>query len=130
MDGDDLVWRLAQLASLPYQERYVFGGTKDSYRLSSELIEDITFVWVPLLNGDLSKSIGPNQLSSVRLLLDFIDENVDELLAARSQEDNIHYVRDSFAWHEIRKHAMSALSLIGYHDLNLSADEVRRLSCS
>jgi hypothetical protein len=39
---NELVRALARLASLPYQQRYIIGGTVDTYGLLEELLEDDT----------------------------------------------------------------------------------------
>lgn len=39
----NIQWRLAALASLPYQERFVLEGTMDEYAVDVELLEEMFY---------------------------------------------------------------------------------------
>lgn len=122
---DDVVWRLAQLASLPFQERYCVNGTANEYFLDHELLQDVDVLEVLIDRPENSDVLNVDQQQAVRRLLDIVAEKADSALP--SQRDR-SFVRDSRVWCELRDAAELALKPFGISAANMSAEEINRLN--
>lgn len=92
MPRTEIIWRLAQLASLPYQERYVIGGTAEEYVLDTELIENVDAIRFQL-NGNAALSLTEAQSSALTDLLHYIETHSEEALADVSCEKQAERIR-------------------------------------
>ena len=86
MDKSDIVWRLACLASLPYQERYVIGGTVDEYATSSDLLADVEALRDLIHRPEHARVTNAEQLGLLDDLIAYIDAQAHEELGSIPQE--------------------------------------------
>jgi hypothetical protein len=128
MNVDDIIWRLAALGSLPYQERYVLGGTRDEYAVDTELLEDVDGLQYLLNNPENRQLVNDDQMAALQKLFDLIDTRSGEALARKTREESAALIRESEAWIELRKHSAEALALFGVSVNELSAEDVASLA--
>lgn len=126
-DNDNIAWRLAQLASLTYQERYVIGGTKDEYLLDTELIENVDAIRYMLERGGASPTMSDEQATSLQDLLAYVAAHSEEALSAKSREEQTSMIRDSKVWRTLRSKAAVALASFGYAT-DMSIEEIDAIS--
>jgi len=128
MDIDDITWRLAQLASLPFQERYVIGGDAEEYVVDSELLENVHGLKFLLQQPQNRNILNNDQITALEDLFIYIEKRSGEALSSKSQEEGALLVRESDIWKTLRSKAGVALSLFGISVDQMSATEVARLS--
>lgn len=128
MNAEDIIWRLAQLASLPYQERYVIGGTKDEYVLAVDLLENVDSLKYLICRSDDQSLLNADQSAALKNLFAYIEQNSGEALAGRSPEEGAKRIRESDVWKTLRAKAAAALKLFGVCIGRMSAEEVDKLA--
>jgi hypothetical protein len=127
MDTEDIIWRLAALASLPYQERYVIGGSKEEYAVDTELLEDVDGLQYLLKKPANKDRITDEQRAALHELFMLIDQRSGEALDRSTREESAKLIRDSEVWNALRAKASAALSLFGVSVEDMSAEEIARL---
>lgn len=128
MDKGDVIWRLAELASFDYQSRYIIGGTKDEYRLASELLEDVLDISRIIKLVAFRSELSQHQLDALQDLHRFLDHSFDAAMAGNTPEEHFDNIRHGATWMHLREKAATALSLLGVNAEQLTADDVDRLS--
>jgi hypothetical protein len=126
--ANDIIWRLAQLASLPYQERYIISATVDEYILAVELLENVQGLKYLVLRPEHQGLTDNNQLSSLVDLIQYIEVVSGEALSAKSPEENVTLIRDSSAWKTLRAKAAETLWLFGIDINELTTEKIDLLS--
>lgn len=128
MNADDITWRLAQLASLSFQERYVIGGNVDEYVLDAELIENVDglkhLVRTPKSRNALTK----DQMAALEDLFLCIENRSGEALSAESREEGVALIREGEVWKDLRAKAAYALFLFGMAIDHMTAEEIANLA--
>ena len=97
MDSGDIVWRIAQLASLPFQERYFIGGTTNECVLSSELLENVDAIQYKVGRGNEANLTDAQRLALQDLFV-YIDQHSGEALGAKSRNAEAILIRESSVW--------------------------------
>ena len=128
MDADDIAWRLAQLASLPFQERYVIGGNVDEYVLDVELLENVDSLKYLVRRPEHRHVLTNDQMVALEDIFLFIENRSGEALSARSREEGALLIRESSVWKDLRAKSTYALHLFGIAIDNMSAEEIANLS--
>ena len=123
----DIIWRLAQLASLPFQERYVIEGTTDEYILDTELLENVDGLKYLIRRSEEKVQFDNAQITMLEDLFAYIEVHSGEALAAKSREDAAVLIRGSEVWNEMRAKAASALEAFGV-SADLTVVEIDRMS--
>ena len=113
MTIDDILWRLAQLASLQFQERFVIAGTKDEYVLDVELLEDVDAIQYMLERSDPPVPLNEEQVASLADLITYIRKQSAEALRDQSRLDAANHIRNSEIWMTLRQKAANSLSSFG-----------------
>jgi hypothetical protein len=114
MDRKDVIWRLACLASLPYQERYVLNGSEELYVTESELIQDIEGIRYVLERPGGLGFLNSGQMQALRELFSYIQLHSAEALAgAQTKAEMEALIKDSQVWKGLRSKAESALKEFG-----------------
>jgi len=127
MNAEDITWRLAQLSSLPFQERYVIGGTADEYIVDTELLENIDGLKYLVRRPEERAQFTNAQLATLEDLFDYIEAHSGEALSGKSREDAAVLIRGSDVWKEMRTKAASALEAFGV-SADLTVAEIDRMS--
>lgn len=130
MNSDDIVWRLAQLASLPYQERYVINGSPSEYVLDSELLENVDGLKFYFRRPENQGALVGDQADAVDKVISYIEAHSDEALSGDSREARSLLIRESEVWTTLRRLAAHALSQFGLAVDELSIEDIDRLSGS
>ena len=125
---DDIVWRLAQLASLPFQERYVIGGTSVEYVLDVELLENVDGLKYVIEKSEHRATLNRKQLAELEELFVLIENSSGEALSAVDRAEAATRIRESEVWKTLREKATSALRSFGISVDALTAEEVDKLS--
>ncbi len=128
MIANDIIWRLAQLASLPYQERYIISATADEYILAVELLENVQGLRYLVLRPEHQGLTDNNQLSSLVDLIQYIEVVSGEALSEKSPEENVTLIRDSSVWKTLRAKAAETLWLFGIDINELTTEKIDMLS--
>jgi hypothetical protein len=128
MNIEDIVWRLAQLASLPFQERYVIQADSEGYLLDSELLENVDSLKFLLRRSEHKHLVTNDQLSALEDLFLCIEKESGDALSANSREQGAFLIRESDVWKELRQKATYALTLFGVAIEKMSAEQVASLS--
>tara|TARA_R110001606_G_scaffold54703_1_gene133974 strand:+ start:2436 stop:2825 length:390 start_codon:yes stop_codon:yes gene_type:complete len=128
MDKGDVIWRLAELASFDYQSRYIIGGTKDEYRLTSELLQDVFDIDRIINLAAFRTEFSRHQLDALQDLHCFLDQNFDAAMAGDTREEHYNNIRHGTAWADLRAKAATALNLLGVDPHQLTVDDIDRLS--
>lgn len=127
MDTRDITWRLAQLASLAFQERYVIGGTKDKHVLDVELLEDVDALQYMLRLQANVPPLTDDQRAALEDLFSYIDANSEEALSAQTRQEAAALIRESDIWITLRTKAAFALTLFGLSP-DMPISEIERLT--
>jgi len=127
MNTEDITWRLAELSSLPFQERYVIGGTADEYIIVTELLENIDGLKYLVRRPEERVQFTNAQLAMLEDLFDYIEAHSGEALSGKSREDAAALIRGSDVWNEMRAKAASALEAFGV-SADLTVAEIDRMS--
>ncbi|KDA02478.1 hypothetical protein [Hyphomonas oceanitis] len=127
MNAENIMWRLAQLSSLPFQERYVIGGRADEYVIDTELLENIDWLKYLVRRPGERAQLTNVQLATLEDLFDYIDAHSAEALSGKSRQDAAALIRGSEVWNEMRAKAASALEAFGV-SADLTVDEIDRMS--
>lgn len=127
MNAEDITWKLAQLASLPFQERYVIGGTADEYVLDTELLENVDGLKYLVRRPENRVVVTEDQMAALEELFFYIENNSGEVLSGKSREECASLIRESTVWKELRAKAKYALQLFGISVDQMSAEDVDRL---
>ena len=126
MNSRDIVWRLAQLASLPFQERYVINGNKEEYVLYNELLENVDSIKY-LISTSRGDDLSGRQVETLQQLFACIDAYSGEALEASSPQEGAALIRSSQIWKILRTKAEVALEAFGFSS-KMSVDEINQLS--
>lgn len=123
-----IVSKLARLASLPFQERWVIGGNIDEYVRDDELLEDVDSLQYLLALPENRVAVSDVQMAALSDLISCISANSGEALAANSREEAADLMRHSVIWNTLRTKAANTLELFGMSISNLSVDDIDRMS--
>jgi len=127
MNTADVIWRVAQLSSLPFQERYVIGGTSDEYIIPEELFENVEVLKYSLSKPSECADFTASQLTCLKALIDYIETVSGEALSGNSREDTVFLIRRSNVWNEMRSKAAFTLNAFGV-SAELTVEEIDRMS--
>jgi hypothetical protein len=127
MNVDDIVWRLAQLASLPFQERYVIGGTADEYVLAEEILENVDGLKFLTRRPGNEPTLTDVQKDALDSLFACVETHSGEALSARSGNQAAILIRESEIWNMLREKAALALMSFGL-SADMSVEEIDKLS--
>lgn len=127
MNVEDITWRLAQLSSLPFQERYVIDGTADEYIIDTELLENIDGLKYLVRRPEEREKFTNAQLAALEDLFDYVEARSGEALSGKSREETATLIRGSDVWNEMRAKAASALEAFGF-SAHLTVEEIDRMS--
>lgn len=130
MNSDDVIWRLAQLASLPYQERYVIEGNPSEYVLDSELLENVDGLKFYFQRPENQGVLASAQAEAINQLISYIEAHSNEALSGDSRAARSLLIRESEVWATLRRLASLALSHFGVAIDELSIEDIDRLSRS
>ncbi len=128
MDTQDITWRLANLASLPYQERYVINGTIEEYLVDVDLIENVDSLKFLIWRPEHRHLINKEQEEALNQLFAFIDANYTAAISAPSRDAGVEAMRSGPVWTEMRALSAQALALFGLSVDDMSIDDIDRLS--
>jgi hypothetical protein len=121
---NQLVAALARLASLPYQQRYIIGGTVETYVLPEELVEDVDGLILRSKYPDNIVLFTGAQMAALDALSSLIDEISGEALSFSLSADVAEKIRSSPIWAELRLRAAIALELFGAVIDTLSVEDI------
>ena len=121
---NELVTALARLASLPYQQRYIIGGTADTYVLPEELLEDVDGLVLRAKRAENSAQFSDAQMCALDALATFIDEHSGKALGFSSPEDAADKILNGATWSELRSKASAALAEFGRQIDTISVEEI------
>jgi hypothetical protein len=121
---NELITALARLASLPFQRRYIIGGTVDTYFLPEELLEDVDGLVRRAKRAENSTQFSDVQMCALEALFRFIHEHSGEALECSSREDFFDKLLNGTRWSELRSKASAALAEFGLHIDTISVDEI------
>src|SRR5215813_1058902 len=111
---NELVTALARLASLPYQQRYIIGGTTDTYVLPEELLEDVDGLVRRARRAENSTQVSDARMWALDALIRFIDEHSDEaLVECSSREEFFDKILNGATWFELRSKTSAAFAEFG-----------------
>jgi hypothetical protein len=127
MNIDDITWRLAQLASLPFQERYVICSTADEYVLDTELLENIDGLKHTVRSFENEEVLTNAQKDALEHLFVFIETYSSEVLSAKSRDEVAVLIRESSIWKTLRGKAAAALVSFGL-SAEMTLEEIDQLS--
>jgi hypothetical protein len=127
MNIDDILWRLAQLASLPFQERYIISATESEYFLDTELLENVDGLKYLLKIEENRNLVNRDQIVALEELFSFIENSSGEALSAGSREEGALIIREGAVWKSLREKASYALSLFDFSVEKMTAEEVNNL---
>ena len=127
MDVKDILWRLAQLCSLPFQERYVIGGTADEYIVGVELLENVDSLKYIVRRRENFKILTEAQRSGLEDLFAYIEAQSGAALSAGSRDESAKLIREGAVWKGLRANAAVALRHFGLSP-EMSVQEIERLS--
>ncbi len=128
MDTNDIIWRLAQLASLPFQERYVIDGTLDEYVLDTELLENVDGLKYQIRRHENKNILTAEQSRTLDDLFAYIENHSGQALSGKSREECALLIRESKVWKEMRNLANNALKTFGISADLMSASEIDQLA--
>lgn len=128
MDTNDIIWRLAQLASLPFQERYVIDGTVDEYVLDTELLENVDGLKYQIRRPENINILNAEQSRALEDLIAYIENHSDQALSGKSREECALLIRESNVWRDMRNMANNALQTFGICVDLMSASEIDQLA--
>lgn len=128
MDKGDVIRRLVELASFDYQSRYIIGGTKDEYRLTSELLQDVFDIYRIINLAAFRTEFSRCQLDALQDLQCFLDQNFVAAMAGDTPEEHYNNICHGTAWTDLRSKAAIALRLLGVDAHQLTVDDIDRLS--
>jgi hypothetical protein len=123
---DDAIWRLAQLASLSFQERYVIGGTRDEHILDVDLLEEVLVLKYRVHRPENEAALTDTQRGALEDLWAYIEALSDDALSAESRDKWEILIREGTVWKTLRAKAAAALKLFGL-PAEISVEEVERL---
>lgn len=109
MNIDNMTWRLAQLASLPFRERYVIGGTSDEYFLGVELLKDVDALQYIARRPENEAALTDAQRGALEDLFAYIEAHSGDALSAQSRDEQAIMIRESAIWKTLRAKAAAAL---------------------
>lgn len=118
MISKNIIWRLASLASLPYQERYVLSGTQDEYIVDVELLEDVDALQYLLSRPENRSQITDEQMKALEDLFTYIDANSTKAVS------EVHSLKESEVWNTLRAKASTSLDLFGVSVDEMTAEEI------
>jgi len=127
MKHEDILWRLAQLSSLPFQERYVIGGTPDEYVLDTELLENVDSIKYLVRRPEQQVDFTDLQIRALEQLFEYVELHSGEALSGASGVEAAALIRESSVWHEMRAKAASALEAFGLSPA-MTVEEIDRIS--
>lgn len=106
MGSDFIISKVAAQASLPYQERWIIGGTRDGYILADDVLEGVSSL------GDCidQEALSVGQSAALHDLIDFVGRRGAEALSAQTPEDQRRLVLGSEVWKTMREKAALVLS--------------------
>jgi hypothetical protein len=115
---DDVVWRLACLASRSYQEHWLTHATLDEYLVPIELIEDVDALRFRISRAENATVLSPSQHHAVTQLLNYI--------ATHSFDSDD--ILDHISWVHARQLACDALIPFGIAEAMLTRKFVQGLT--
>jgi hypothetical protein len=127
---DDVVWRLASLASFPYQERYVLNGTKDEYLVPEELINDVDALRFWMHRPENQSLLSKDQLASLSSLLAVIEQTDNDKLGFNASVDRLDFLeifRTGDCWQLLRSKAAESLVSFGFDIESMSVEDIERI---
>ena len=127
MDHNDIVWRLAQLASLPYQERYIVQGTSDEFLTARDILEDVDAVRIAMNRGH----VVDGDLSSIDLFAELfhaMDGAIEIASSIKSENRPNDSVIFSKQWDLIRNRAAYLLEHYGINIHDMSVSDIDQLA--
>jgi len=127
MNINDVTWRLAQLSSLPFQERYVIGGTPNEYVVDVELLENVDGLKYIVRRPENEGILTEAQRGALEELFAHVEMHSGDALSARSRDEATILIRENEIWKTLRAKAASALQLFGLSP-EMSIEEINRLS--
>lgn len=126
MDRPDILWRVAQMASWPFQERFIVNATSDEYVLDTEVIENVDAIRYSLNNTENEASLSAAERSALDNLLGAVTSHSTAALENASREEAIRNIKSGDAWETLRLSAADTLEAFGV-DRNPSIEEIERL---
>lgn len=127
MNTNDITWRLAQLSSLPFQERYVIGGTPDEYVVDAELLENVDGLKYLVRRPENKGTLTEAQRGALEDLFAYIEMHSGDALSAQSHDEGMTLIRESVVWKTLRDKAATTLQLFGL-SAEMPVEEIDRLS--
>ncbi len=123
---NQVVGRVAPLASLPYQVRWIVHGNKDEFLLANELIEDVSSLRYLIDRPQNASVLTHDQLAAVRSLVSSMDKLCPKLPAWQSHAETAGISTDP-VWEALRAEANTALKSFGLDVDRLSIEDIDRL---
>lgn len=106
---------ITPLASLKYQRRYIVHGDRDEYVLIEELIDSaIGTITTVLKNTRFSQSLSQEQLESIKLLFEKLEENSEQIPINDTSVSTEEVVERSVGLSVIRDQAVQCLRVFDY----------------
>jgi hypothetical protein len=126
---DDIIWRVAQIASLAYQERYLtVGATRDEYIREDELLEFVDSIKYRVRLPENEAALTAAQRGALEDLWAYLDaygEDALSVFSTGSVEEQAILFRESVIWKTLRAKAGSILQLFGL-PAEMSIAEINR----
>jgi hypothetical protein len=113
MTRSDILWRIAQMASWPFQERFVIHGTADEYVLDTEIVENVDAIRYALDRGDSGLSLTSDERKALDHLLAAVRAYGSDALTNEQGKDGALKMKDGSAWRKLRATASDALAAFG-----------------
>lgn len=124
---EDIIWRVANLASWKLQERYIIHGTKDEYLLPNDLLESIGTLQDRIDRSENKDVLTHTQKSALEHLIAYVDANAEEALAPKTREEFLVHLRGE-CWNQLRHKANEVLKLFGMDAPTMTLEEIEALS--
>jgi len=121
LEVEDVIWRLAQLASAAFQDRYVVNGSVDSYFRDDELLQDIDALEFRLFRPENANLLDEQQMAAVQKVLGEV-RGFD--WPAWQGSRSHHTVLTYPAWIQLRLAANHALNTFGLDAERMTASDV------
>jgi hypothetical protein len=124
---DDIIWRLAQLASLPFQERYVVEGTAGEYVLAEELLENVDGIKFVVRRPAGAIRLSDGQRDALEDLFSYIEAHSGDALLVSSRGEVAALIRESETWKTLREMSTAALGSFGI-SADMTVEEIDQMS--
>ena len=108
-----LLQALTRLASVPYQDAYIVGGTTDSYALPEDIVEEVASLCTLADKDQYGNQFDPRQQSALTALLETIRSNGPAIFARGKSPSAKDLIHSNQRWAAMRSEAGRCLLAFG-----------------